>query len=94
MPWLTAGMTLVPSARPMSMAPWPSERDELGVDLVLEGHVQAGVAVVALLLRQVELGELDARDVAEADLERRQAASAIGAAWHAPASGDAPARRR
>ena len=24
MPWLTAGMTLVPSATPTSMAPWPT----------------------------------------------------------------------
>ena len=45
------------------------ERDELRVDLVLERDLEAGVAVVAGLVGEVELGELDARDVAEADGE-------------------------
>ena len=44
MPWLTAGMTLVPSAMPTSMAPWPTSVDEVRVDLVLELDVEAGVA--------------------------------------------------
>ena len=48
------------------------ERDQVRVDLVLEGHLEPGVAVVALLLRAIELSELDARDVAQADGQRRE----------------------
>ena len=53
----------------------PDQRDEVRVDLVLELDLEAGIRVVALLLGEVELGELDARDVAEADdeLGRRDA---------------------
>ena len=42
------------------------ERHEIRIDLVLEGHVEARIAVVAGLIGQVERRELDARDVAEA----------------------------
>ena len=45
------------------------QRDELGVDLVLELDVEAGIRVVAVLLGEVELRELDARDVSEPDDE-------------------------
>ena len=81
------------------------ERDEVRVDLVLERHVEAGVRVVAGLLGEVELRELDARDVAEADRERRPARGRgdgaagrgrceRGAADAAPtADGDGPTRR-
>ena len=66
-------MTLVPSAIAMSTAPWPTRVMSSGSILVLEGHVQPGVAVVAGLLGEVERGELDARDVAETDGERASA---------------------
>ena len=45
------------------------QRDEVLVDLALELDVQAGIGVVAVLLCEVELRELDARDVSEPDDE-------------------------
>ena len=96
MPLLAAGMTLVPSPIPMSIAPCADERDQVGVDLVLELDVEPGVRVVAVLLGQVELGELDARDVAEADDElgrRRRSARAEPAAVARTADGGAGRRR-
>ena len=77
MPLLTAGMTLVPSARPTSIAPCPTSVMRSGVDLVLERDVEAGLLVVAGLVGEVERRELDARDEAEA---RRSAPSAPGSA--------------
>ena len=65
MPWLTAGMTLVPSARPMSTRALADERDEVGVDLVLEGRRRGPARRSSRLLGEVERRELDARDVAE-----------------------------
>ena len=47
--------------------PLAEKRDEVLVAAVLEGHVEPGVSVVAGLVGQVELRELDAGDVAEAD---------------------------
>ena len=81
MSWLTAGMTLVPSAIPTSTRALADEGDEVGVDLVLERHLEAGVAVVAGLVGEVELGELDARDVAQPDRQRRPARRSGSVPW-------------
>ena len=69
----------------MSTRALADERDEVGVDLVLERHVEPGVRVVARLLGEVERGELDARDEAEPDASARRrlaAADAGGRTWH------------
>ena len=44
MPWLAAGMTLVPSPIPTSMAPCADEGDQVRVDLVLELDLEPGSA--------------------------------------------------
>ena len=48
------------------------QRDELRVVVVLERHIEASIVVVAGLLGEVELRELDARDVAEPDRQARR----------------------
>ena len=67
MPWLTAGMTLVPSEMPDVEVARADERDHVVVGAVAEGHLEPGVLVVARLVGEVERGELDARDEPEAD---------------------------
>ena len=75
MPWLARRDDARPVADPDVDGARADERDEVRVDLVLELDVEAAVRVVALLLGEVELRELDARDVAEPDdqLGRRDA---------------------
>ena len=60
MPWLTAGITLVPSAIPTSIAPWPTSVTSSGSILFSNVTSTPGVAVVAGLVGEVERGELDA----------------------------------
>ena len=85
MPWLTAGMTLVPSAMPTSMRPAPTSVTRSGSILFWNVTVEPGVAVVAGLVGEVERRELDARDVAEAD---RRAWSGSARAGGADGAGD------
>jgi len=47
------------------------QRDELRIDLVLKRDIEASCLVVAGILGQVELCELDVRDVAQADGQSR-----------------------
>ena len=91
MPWLTAGMTLVPSARPTSTLPCPTSVMRSGSILFWNVDVEAGLRVVARLVGQVERRELDARDEAEADGQRGRLrlGSALGVAL-----GDGRRRRR
>ena len=89
MPWLTAGSGVVPSAIAMSICALGDERDEVGVAPVLERHVEARLAVVAGLVGEVELGELDARDVAQAhgQLDRRLGGEAAAVDGSPPGAG-------
>ena len=75
MPLLAAGMTLVPSPIPMSIAPCPTSGIRFSSILFWNSTSRPASRVVALLLGEVELRELDARDVAEPDdqLRRREA---------------------
>ncbi len=81
MPWLTAGMTLVPSRDADVDGALADERHEIRIDLVLEFDLEARVPVVPVLVREVERRELDARDEAEADDE-------LGRAGRGPDGGD------
>ena len=100
MPWLRAGMTLVPSPMPMSTAPWPMSVMRSGSIWFWNVTSRPGVAVVAGLLGEVERGELDARDVAQAHGQGRDAPAArrwaptagAGHRWPARTSSAEPRR--
>ena len=73
----------------------PDEGDQVRVDLVLERDRQAGVGVIAGLVGQIERGELDARDEAQADGQgdRRMARPAGGRGYRGRARGRCRRRR-
>ena len=97
MPWLTAGITLVPSASAeVEVALRRPAATRFASISFWNVTSRPGFVVVAGLLGEVELGELDARDVAEPDRQRdrRPARASLGVALGGVVAGGVDGRRR
>jgi hypothetical protein len=75
---LTAGIDAGPVGQSEVELSLTDERCDVVVGAVAERDVETGVVVVAGLVGEVELRELDARDVAEADGQRCTRLTGIG----------------